>query len=99
VNNEPISLSVALGGLLTTGVALIAIFVPDLSKEAQIAIIAFGNAAILTVSVLWARMRTTPLSAPIIPAGTTVTVQTPNRDPNPTATLDVAPSGEVTATS
>ena len=95
--NEPITLSVALGGLLTTGVALVAVFVPQFGQAAQIAIIAFGNAAILTASILYARAHSTPTAAPIIPAGTNVTVTTPSGQPNGTATLDVAPSGEVTA--
>lgn len=85
--NEPISVSVALGGLLTTGVALVAIFVPDLSKEAQIAIIAFGNAAILTVSILWAKARSTPIAAPVLEQGTKVTVVTPASEPNRVVTL------------
>jgi hypothetical protein len=36
---------------------------------------------------------------PTVAAGSTITVQTPAGAPNATATLDIAPSGEVTATS
>lgn len=85
--NEPISVSVALGGLLSTGVALVAIFVPHLEPEAQAAIIAFGNAAILTGSIIWARARTTPTAAPVLPQGTQVTVTTPVGQPDKVTTL------------
>ena len=85
--NEPISVSTALGGLLTTGVALIAIFVPGLTQAAQIAIIAFGNAAILTGVVLYGRANSTPTAAPVLPQGTSVTVVTPDATPNTTTVL------------
>jgi hypothetical protein len=55
VNNEPVALSVAIGGVLSTGVALIAVFVPDLDAPTQALIIAFGNSVILAGSILWAR--------------------------------------------
>jgi hypothetical protein len=87
VNNEPISLSVAIGGLLTTGVAVVALFVPNLTPETQLVIVAFGNAAILTGSVLYARAKSTPLSAPVLPQGTEVTVVTPAGQPNETVTV------------
>jgi hypothetical protein len=85
--SEPISLSTALGGLLTTGVALVAVFWPDLSKEAQIAVIAFGNAVILTAVVLYGRAKSTPISSPTLDAGTQVTVTTPAGQPDRTVTL------------
>lgn len=87
MNQEPISVSVALGGLLSTGVALVAIFVPNLEPEAQAAIIAFGNAAILTVSIIWARSKTTPTANPVLPSGTSVTVTTPAGQPDQTVTV------------
>ena len=80
--NEPISVSTALGGLLTTGIALLAIFVPDLTQAAQLAIIAFGNAVILTVVVLYARAKSTPIAKPTLDQGTIVTVVTPEGQPN-----------------
>ncbi len=79
---EPIGLSTALGGLLTTGVALIAIFVPGLTNEAQIAIIAFGNAVILTGVILYGRANSTPTANPSLPQGTRVEVITPGDKPN-----------------
>jgi hypothetical protein len=88
MTNEPISLSTALGGLLTTGVALVAIFVPGLTQEAQLAIIAFGNAVILTGVVLYSRSKTTPVAAPTLPSGTSVTVVTPDpTQPNTVAVV------------
>lgn len=84
---QPITISVALGGLLTTGVALVAVLVPDLTQATQIAIIAFGNAVILTGSVIWAQARSTPTAAPVLEAGTRVTVVTPPDEPNKVVTL------------
>jgi len=80
--NEPIGLSTALGGLLATGVALVAIFVPGLTQEAQLAIIAFGNAVILTGVVLYGRANSTPTANPSLPQGTRVEVITPGDKPN-----------------
>ena len=80
--NEPIGLSTALGGLLATGVALVAIFVPGLTQEAQLAIIAFGNAVILTGVVLYGRANSTPTASPSLPQGTRVEVITPGDKPN-----------------
>jgi hypothetical protein len=94
--NEPITLSVALGGLLTTGVALVAVFVPQFGQAAQIAIIAFGNAAILTASILYARAHSTPTAAPVLPENARVTVTTPEGHPNGVATLGVTTEGDVT---
>lgn len=85
--SQPITLSVAVGGLLTTGVALLAVFIPNLTQEAQIAIIGFGNAIILTGSILWAQARTTPTAAPRLDEGTRVTVVTPAGEPNRVETL------------
>lgn len=76
--NEPVSISVALGGVLSTGVALFAVFTPGLTPETQALIIAFGNSLILTGSVIWARMKVTPISNPTLPTGTAVTVTTPD---------------------
>lgn len=71
---EPVSLSVAIGGVLSTGVALLAIFWPDkLTPEAQAAIIAFGNAVILLGAIYFARKGSTPIAAPVLTAGTAVT--------------------------
>jgi hypothetical protein len=79
---EPISISTAIGGLLTTGIALLAVFVPGLTQEAQIALIAFGNALVLTVVVLYARAKSTPIAKPTLDQGTIVTVVTPEGQPN-----------------
>jgi hypothetical protein len=87
MTNEPISLSVAIGGVLSTGVALVAIFVPNLTPETQAVIIAFGNSVILTGSILYARSRSTSITAPVLPKGTTVEVVTPAGQPNESVTL------------
>lgn len=76
--NEPISISVALAGVLSTGVALAAVFIPNLDAPTQALIIAFGNAVLLTASVIFARARSTPVANPTLPVGTPVTVTSPD---------------------
>ena len=76
---EPVTIWVALGGVLSTGVALIALFLPGMTPDMQAAVIAFGNAIILTASILLARSQSTPTAAPILPSGTAVT--TPQGQP------------------
>lgn len=70
---EPVTIWVAIGGILSTGVALLAVFFPGITPEMQAAVIAFGNAVILTVSILLARSQSTPTAAPVLPLGTAVT--------------------------
>jgi len=71
---QPVALSVAVGGLLSTGVALLAVLWPQrLTPEVQTAIIAFGNAVILTGSIYFARKGSTPIAAPVLTVGTPVT--------------------------
>jgi hypothetical protein len=70
---QPVAISVAIGGILTTGVALAAILF-QLDPILQAAIIAFGNSIILTGSIIYAQRRVTPLSAPRLTSGTEVSV-------------------------
>jgi hypothetical protein len=85
--NEPVSVAGAISGVLVTGVALIAIFNPNLGQAAQVGIIAFGNSVIILGTVLWARGKSTPTAAPTLAQGTQVTVVTPGDAPNKTTTL------------
>lgn len=55
MTTEPVALSVAIGGVLSTGIALLAVFLPGLTPETQALIIAFGNSLLLAGSVIWAR--------------------------------------------
>jgi hypothetical protein len=93
---EPISISAAVSLVLTTGVAMVAIFVPDLTQAAQIAIVAFGNALILLGAAIYARRHSTPVAAPVLSENTRVTVTTPEGHPNGVATLGVTNAGDVT---
>lgn len=77
---EPISIAGATAGVLTTGVALVAIFVPGLGQAAQLAIIGFGNSLILLGTLVWARRQVTPIAAPQLPIGTPVS--TPSGQPD-----------------
>jgi hypothetical protein len=94
MNSEPVALSVAIGGVLSTGVALLAVFLPGLTPETQGLIIAFGNSLILAGSVLYARSRTFTKdstqaianAATFLPPGTAVDIGTP-----PTGTVDGTP--------
>src|SRR5574338_1216529 len=73
--SQPVAFNVALGGLLSTGIALAAVLWPErLSPEIQAAIIAFGNAVLLTIFTFLAQRQVTPIATPTLPAGTTVTV-------------------------
>ena len=82
---EPISVSTAIAGVLVTGVALLAVFLPGLDPTTQALIIAFGNSLILAGSVIWSRRQvfTKPSvqaladSATYLPAGTTVDIGAP----------------------
>jgi hypothetical protein len=93
---EPISITAALALVLTTGVAMIAIFVPDLTQAAQIAIVGFGNSVIILGTAIYARQNSTPLVAPVIPENTMVRVTTPEGQRDGVATLGVTRAGEVT---
>jgi hypothetical protein len=75
-SHQPVAVSVAIGGLVTTGIALAAVLWPDrLTPELQAVIIAFGNAVILTGASIWAASRSTPVANPTLKAGTSVNVQ------------------------
>lgn len=59
---EPVAVSVALGAVLATAVALVAILFPErLTPEATAAIIALGNAVIALGVALFARARVSPI--------------------------------------
>jgi len=73
--NQPVALNVAIGGVLTTGVALTALLVPDLTVELQIATVAFGNALILLGVVVLTQRQVTPIHNATLAAGTPVKVQ------------------------
>jgi ABC-type uncharacterized transport system permease subunit len=87
MNNVPVTIAAALGGLLSTGVALVAIIVPGLTQEAQLAIIAFGNAVIGTVVLIVQLLNSTSNTAPVVVPGTDVTVKTAEGIPNRIITL------------
>ena len=82
VNNNPAVIGGLIGTVLSSGVALIAIFVPGLTPEAQGAIIVFGNSVIALLVALYVIARSTPISAPKLEAGTEVTVITPEDTAN-----------------
>jgi hypothetical protein len=73
---EPVALTNAIANLLKAGVALAAVLWPDLSPEAQIAIIGFGMAGISVVEAYIARAAVTPVSAPVLAVDTAVTTPT-----------------------
>jgi hypothetical protein len=85
MTQEPVAINVALGGVLSTGVALAALLIPGLSTEIQVATVAFGNAVILLGVVLLTRAQVTPVAAPTLPAGTEVKIQ--NTEPQQTTTV------------
>lgn len=74
-SDQPASIPVSAAAVLSTGVALAAVFVPDLTQAAQIAIIAFGNAVIGLGTAIWLNRNTTSNTAPVLKSGTEVAVQ------------------------
>jgi hypothetical protein len=75
-SNQPVAISVAIGGVLSTGVALAAVLWPDrLDPVVQALIIAFGNSVILAAGAIYATARSTPVANPTLPSGTSVNVQ------------------------
>lgn len=60
MGNEPVAISVALGAVLSTGVALVALAWPPV-KGNEAAVIAFGNAVIALGVALFARSKVTPV--------------------------------------
>lgn len=99
--SEPVAISVAIGGVLSTGVALLAVFLPGLTPETQGLVIAFGNAVILAGSVIWARRQvftkaTTQAianGATYLPAGTPVDIGQPPAGPEGPPTADTSGEG------
>lgn len=76
MNQQPILISGAIGGVLTTGVALAAVLWPQrLDPLLQAAVIAFGNSVILTAGAIYAMLKSTPVSNPTLPPGSVVNVQ------------------------
>lgn len=62
----------SLGGVLSTGVTALALLGPwQLEPPAQLAIIAFGNAIIFTLTTLQGETEVTPLADPRLPIGST----------------------------
>lgn len=90
-STEPVALSVAIGGVLSTGVALAAVFIPNLDPATQGLIIAFGNAVILAAAVAWARLQVFTKqstqrianAATYAPAGTIVDIGNPPQGDTP----------------
>lgn len=74
-SDQPASIPVALATVLSTGVALAAVFIPGLEVAVQGLIIAFGNALIALGVAVWLNARTTSSTSPILEAQTEVRVQ------------------------
>lgn len=77
VNNSQVTLAAAIGGVLSTGVALAAIFIPGLTEAAQVALVAFGNSVILTGALIYQLRHSTSNTTPTLGSGTEVKVVTP----------------------
>lgn len=76
--DQPVTISGALAAVLSSLIALLAIFWPDkLTPTAVAAIIVFGNSVIILGAAVYSRARTTPVASPTLPSGTLVNVETP----------------------
>lgn len=73
--DQPASIPIALAGTLSTGVALLAVFLPNLDLATQTLIIAFGNSVIGLGVAVWLNRRTTSVDNPVLAAGTGVAVK------------------------
>lgn len=94
--NQPVAVSFAVGGLLTTGVALAAILYPDrLNQAVQVAIIAFGNSVILTAGAVYAMMKSTPSDKPRVEKGTSVEVLDKGQPTGDSVIVQKSPPGSV----
>jgi len=82
VTNPAALIATAVGAVLSSGVALVAILVPGLDQIAQVAIIAFGNSVIGLGVAVYAVLNTTSNTAPVVQPDTTVTVKTSEGEPN-----------------
>lgn len=72
--SEPISVSVALGYVVQTGVTLAALLWPQrLPQDVQVAIISFSGAVIALLVAYFGRKGSTPIANPVLTAGTPVT--------------------------
>ena len=77
----------ALSLVLSSGVALLALLVPNMTEALQIATIAFGNSLIGLGAILILERNTTSVVAPVLPVGTVVR----NDDPASATTTVVQP--------
>lgn len=73
-NDQPASIPVAAAGVLSTGVAMFALFIPELDVAAQAVIIAFGNSVIALGVAIWLNKRTTSSTAPVVESGTVASI-------------------------
>lgn len=87
MNSEPITISGAIGIVFSTGLTMVTLFGLNLTPEQTAAVLGFGNAIILLGVMIYSRARSTSVSSPTLPEGTTVTVLTPEGQPNTTKTL------------
>jgi hypothetical protein len=59
-HTEPVAVSAAIAAVLSTGIAMLALFVSGFTPEMQAATIAFGNSIIILGAAVWTRRRVTP---------------------------------------
>lgn len=81
-NSEPVSITGAIGLVLSTGLTMVALLVPKMTPELQGAILGFGNAVIWLGAIWIARRNVTSLASPTLAEGTNVTVLTAEGTPN-----------------
>jgi hypothetical protein len=82
MTNEPVSIPVAIGGMLSTAVAMAALLWPErLTPELSLAIIALGNAIIAFGVAVYARARVTPIDSPRLVKNSMVMVTSEDDEP------------------
>jgi len=84
----PVAIFTALSAVLSSGIALAAIFWPDtLTPEATAAIILFGNAILGTIAAILGTSMVTPTADARLNSGTNVTVLNTDGTVSRTTTL------------
>jgi hypothetical protein len=74
MNREPVTVAGAAIVVVTTGIDVAALIL-GLDAGLKTALSGFGTAVVVFIALAWARSRSTPVSDPILPSGTMVSVQ------------------------
>ena len=96
MNNQPVTLNVAIAGLVSSVISAAAILWPDrLTPELQLAIIAVSNSLIVVATIIVTKSQVTPLSAPRLEQNSEVTVLKGGQPTGDSVIVKSSPPGPV----